>query len=55
MLTAIYYILQRDLPYSDLGPAHLDRINRVRTVNRLVHRLNDLGYRVTLECPEQAA
>jgi hypothetical protein len=55
MLTAIYHILQRDVPYRDLGPAHLDSLNKVRTVNRLVTKLNDLGYRVTLGCPEEAA
>jgi transposase len=44
MLTAAYYILRDHVPYRDLGPAHLDRRDRTKTINRLLRRLHDLGY-----------
>jgi transposase len=48
MLTAAYFILRDGVPYRELGPAHFDRLRSARTVQRLVHRLQDLGYSVQL-------
>jgi hypothetical protein len=55
MLTAASHILKHGDAYRDLGPAHFDRLNKVRAVNRLVLRLSNLGYNVNLQCKEDAA
>jgi len=55
MLTAVYHILKNGVPYRDMGPAHFDRLHKVRTVNRLVDRLNQLGYNVAIQPKESAA
>jgi transposase len=55
MLTAIYYVLRDRVPYRDLGPAHFDARHKARAVNRLVKRLGDLGYNVTLDARGTAA
>lgn len=44
MLTAAYHILRDGVEYRDLGPAYLDRLDRTKTINRLLRRLHDLGY-----------
>jgi transposase len=44
MLTAAYYILRDGVEYRDLGPAYLDRRDRMKTINRLLRRLHDLGH-----------
>lgn len=46
MLTAAYYILRDGVPYRDLGPAHLDRVDKAKAAKRLIKRLTDLGLRV---------
>jgi hypothetical protein len=43
MLTAAYFMLRHGVEYADLGPDHLDRRDRSRTIRRLVRRLRDLG------------
>jgi len=43
MLRSAYYMLTRREPYRDLGPAHFDQHNRVRTASRLLKRLKDMG------------
>lgn len=48
ILTAVYHMLSRDLPYTDLGAAHLDQLDKARTARKLVRRLEHLGYAVTL-------
>jgi transposase len=48
MLTSVYYMLQRGVPYADLGPDHFDRRDKQRAANRLVRRLSDLGFDVEL-------
>jgi transposase len=48
MLTAAYYILRDGVPYRDLGPHHLDSIDRDRTAKRLLKRLADLGLHVSV-------
>ena len=49
ILISVYYILSRREPYRDLGPNYFDERKREATVQRLTHRLEKLGYRVSLE------
>jgi len=49
MLTAAYYMLRDRAEYQDLGPEYLNRLNKSKTVFRLVRRLKDLGYEVELK------
>lgn len=49
MLTSIYFMLQRQEPYADLGPAHFDTRQRDRVARRLIRRLEDLGLRVEVK------
>jgi transposase len=49
ILTAVYYMLSRQVPYMDLGDRYFDRTDRVRIANRLVRRLSELGYTVQLQ------
>lgn len=49
MLTSIYFMLQRQEPYADLGPAHFDTRQRNQAARRLIRRLEDLGFRVQVE------
>jgi transposase len=48
MLTSAYYMLQRDVPYHDLGPSYHDALNPQRTANRLARRIRDLGFEVEI-------
>lgn len=48
LLKIIYYILKRNQPYQDLGPDYFDRLEKNKIERRLVKRLQDLGYQVTL-------
>jgi transposase len=49
ILVAIYAVLRDNVPYADLGAAHLDNIDRARATRRLVSRLAALGYAVDLQ------
>jgi transposase len=49
LLTAIYYMLRDGTVHQDLGSHHFDRLDRERVANRLVQRLQRLGFKVTLE------
>jgi transposase len=49
ILTAAYFILLRDVPYSELGPSFLDQRDRERTAKRLIRRLQDLGLQVEIK------
>ncbi len=49
MLTAAYHMLRDDLDYHDLGDHYLDTVDKRKTANRLVKRLQALGYKVELE------
>jgi transposase len=49
ILTAVYHMILREQPYKDLGSEYFDRSDRQRVVSRSVARLQQLGYRVTLE------
>jgi hypothetical protein len=55
MLTSIYYILKNGVSYLELCPSHFDQLHQVRTVNRVVHRLVNLGYDITIKRRELAA
>jgi transposase len=46
MLTSIYFMLQRQEEYADLGPAHFNPRQRDRIAQRLIRRLEELGLRV---------
>jgi transposase len=48
IVIAAYHILATGKPYRDLGADHLDRRTERRTQQRLVHRLERMGYNVTL-------
>ncbi len=49
MLISAYYILTRREPYRDLGRNYFDESRRESVAHRMVHRLEQLGYRVVLE------
>jgi transposase len=49
VLVAIYYMLTRHEPYRDLGAQFFDEQARDQVQRRLVHRLERLGFAVTLE------
>ena len=49
LLVIIYALLTRGSTYADLGAAYFDERDRQRTGQRLVARLEHLGYRVNLE------
>jgi transposase len=51
MLTAIYFMLRDGVPYRDLGPQHFDARQRASTIRRLLRRLHDLGYPMTITTP----
>ena len=48
MITSVYYMLTRGVPYADLGADHFDRRDKQRAATRLVRRLSDLGFDVEL-------
>lgn len=49
LLVAIYRVLKDGLVFQDLGATHFERQNRDAIVRRSLHRLEMLGYRVTVE------
>ncbi|MEZ4298230.1 MAG: IS110 family transposase [Polyangiaceae bacterium] len=46
MLTAIYFMLKNGLDYVDLGADHFNAMNRTKAANRLLRKLDDLGFEV---------
>jgi transposase len=48
ILVMIYHILTRQEPYRELGGAYFDHLERQRVEQRLVRRLERLGYHVAL-------
>src|SRR3712207_4209751 len=54
ILVAAFHMLQRAVPFADLGADYLDRVDKYRTAKRLVRRLDALGYDVMLR-PKTAA
>jgi transposase len=49
ILVAIYHMLSNQIAYNDLGDVYLDTLNKHHVTQNLVHRLQRLGYIVTLE------
>ncbi len=49
ILVAIYHILSRQVCYNELGDLYLDKLNKHSLTRSLVHRLERLGYTVTLQ------
>jgi transposase len=49
ILTSAYFMLQRGVPYHDLGASYLDAQNPEKTARRLLRRLRDLGYQVEIQ------
>jgi transposase len=47
MLTAIWHMLRDGTEWQDLGAAHFDRADAAKTANRLIRRLQQIGYQVT--------
>lgn len=48
LLVVIYHMLKTGRPYYELGDDYFDRLDRQGTTNRLVSRLEQLGYQVQL-------
>lgn len=55
ILVAIYHMLDRHLSYQELGGSYFDEYDRQHVEKRLVHRLEKLGYQVSLEPATQVA
>ncbi len=51
MLVVIYHLIKDGTVYQDLGPKHFDELDRKRATRRAVHRLESLGYEVSLQMP----
>ncbi|MEA2529843.1 MAG: transposase [Thermomicrobiales bacterium] len=49
ILVIAFHLLRDGTTYRDLGSTYFDQLDRQHVERRLVHRLHDLGYRVTLE------
>jgi transposase len=54
VLTAVYWMLRRGVAYQDLGADHFERGDRTRVAARLAHKLQELGFDVTLAEREAA-
>jgi len=55
LLVISHYVLKRRQAYSDLGSNYFDDLQRQRLERNLVQRLENLGYKVTLEALSPAA
>jgi len=55
LLTIVYYLLERQTTYVELGADFLDRLDPDRLARQLVKRLEKLGHKVTLEPRQDAA
>jgi len=49
ILIAAYHMLLRHEPFRDLGATYLDERHKTRVVHRMTQRLEQLGFRVTVE------
>src|ERR1700730_11388605 len=49
ILTAVYHILKNGTPYQDLGADHFQRRSKITHTQRLVRRLESLGYDVDIK------
>jgi transposase len=55
ILVMIYYMLSRQVSYTELGGNYFDERDRQATQRRLVHRLEKLGFQVSLQPAAQVA
>lgn len=55
ILVSIYHMLSQNVSYNDLGDLYLDNLNKHHLTRNLVHRLERLGYSVTLTLQQEAA
>jgi len=56
ILVAIFYMLQRDQPYHDLGPDYfIRREDPHRRARKLIHQLEAIGYTIHAQPPPPAA
>ena len=55
ILVSIYHMLSQNVSYNDLGDCYLDNLNKHHLTRNLVHRLERLGYSVTLTLQQEAA
>ncbi len=55
LLEIAYYLLLRGEWYRELGAGYVDQLDRARTRTRLVHRLERLGFTVTVTEPTMIA
>ena len=49
ILTAAYHLVRDPVPYKELGPVHLLRLDHERAAARLTQRLRNLGYQVEIK------
>lgn len=49
LLTTAYHMLKNGSPYRDLGPQHFDQPDKQKQANRLLKRLQHLGYTVQIQ------
>jgi transposase len=55
ILVSIYHMLSQNVSYNDLGDRYLDNLNKHHLTRNLVHRLERLGYSVTLTPQQEVA
>src|SRR6202171_3308071 len=55
ILVSVYHMLSQQVSYNDLGDLYLDKLNKHHLTRSLVHRLERLGYTVTLTLEQKAA
>ena len=55
ILVSIYHMVSQNVSYNDLGDLYLDKLNKNHLTRNLVHRLERLGYSVTLSIQQKAA
>jgi transposase len=48
ILTAVYWMLRRAVPFAELGADHFARRERHKLAARLAHKIRDLGFEVTV-------
>jgi hypothetical protein len=54
VLVIIYHILRDKKPYADLGADYFDKLDTMRIQRNHIHRLEQLGFAVTIT-PKEAA
>ena len=50
-----YHVLRQQQPYHDLGSNYFDERDRTQVARQSIRRLEQLGYTVTVETPNQVA